>query len=457
MRDLIFLSLENWDEVWRRNQFLCADLARRFPRRRILFVGESVFLPQLAQELRSHAGRVRARTALRRRFWRVPELPNIHVFNPIKPLPNPVPGARAINESWQIAQVKRAARRAGVRDPLLWINPYDSGFYIGRLGEGGVIYDITDDWELAARTLAAKARIAAQDRALCERADLTVVCSRALYQSREAICKNLLLLPNGVEAEHYAHLDRLDDRTSGSFNKRGEFVPTDGESVSAQNVNGESVSAQSVEGDRWPRPVFGYTGTLHRERIDLELVRQLASAYPSGSVVLIGPHNWTDDALRAALAAHPNLHAPGPVAYRDIPATMARFDVCIVPHQRSEFMDSLNPIKLWEYLAAGKPMVSTDVAGFRDYPQWVRLANDAPSFVAACRAALCEIGTAEGEKLKRERRAEALAHSWTARTAQLLHRWNLLGWHGTDELGAMSVGGNAATEAATEAGNGDEE
>ena len=113
---------------------------------------------------------------------------------------------------------------------------------------------------------------------------------------------------------------------------------------------------------------------------------------------------------------------------------MARFDVCIVPHQRTEFMESLNPIKLWEYLAAGKPIVSTDVAGFRDYPQWVRLANDAPAFVAACRAALGEIGTDEGEKLKRQRRAEAAAHSWTARTAQLLHQWCLLKWHDADKL-----------------------
>ena len=310
MRDLIFLSLENWDEVWRRNQFLCAELSRRFPERRILFVGKPLFGPQLASWSRSHAGRVRVRAALRRRFWRVPELPNISVFNPIKPLPNPVPGGRALNEKWQIAQVRHAAQRAGVRDPLLWINPYDSGFYIGHLGERGVVYDITDDWELADGTPAGKARIAAQDRALCARADLTVVCSRALYQSREAICKNLLLLPNGVEAEHYAQIDALDHKPKGSFNQRGAFTPanaqnarsTGAQSASEPNASEPNASAEKSE---WPRPVFGYTGTLHRERIDLELVQQLASAHPGGSVVLVGPNIWTDDSLRAALAGAP--------------------------------------------------------------------------------------------------------------------------------------------------------
>ncbi len=422
MRDLIFLSLENWDEVWRRNQFVCAELARRFPKRRILFVGKSVFLPQLAKWSGTHSGRAQAHAALRRRFWRVPELPNVWIFNPIKPLPNPVPGGRAINEKWQIAQVRSAARRAGIRNPLLWINPYDSGFYIGQLGERGVVYDITDDWELAARTPQEKTRIAAQDRELCKRAGLTIVCSQALYDSRQEETQHLLLLPNGVNAQHYARIDELDHRPAGAFNERGVFA--------AATATDEANSPQALA---WPRPVFGYTGTLHRERIDLDLVVQLARAHPGGSVVLVGPQHWADDSLQHALKNTPNLHAPGPVAYSQIPDVMARFDVCIVPHQRSAFVESLNPIKLWEYLAAGKPIVSTDVAGFRDYPQWVRLANDAPTFVAACRAALSEINTGKGEELKRARRAEAATHSWSARVDELLARWRELGWHETDE------------------------
>ena len=450
MRDLIFFSLENWDEVWRRNQFVCAQLARRFPDRRILFVGKPIFVPQLAKWARTAPGRAQVRAALRQRFWRVPELPNIRVFNPIKPLPNPAPGGRQINENWQVFQVRRAARRAGVRDPLLWINPYDCGFYIGRLGERGVVYDITDDWELAARTPQAKARIADQDRDLCARADLTVVCSPALFESRQNLAKELLLLPNGVDAAHYARIDQLDNPSPGNFNANGTFqaqaesngaaqaesngaaqAESNGAAQAESNgaAQAESNGAAQAESNgaaRWPRPVFGYTGTLHRERIDLDLVVQLARAHPGGSVVLVGPHNWTDDSLRGALAAQPNLHAPGPVAYRDIPTVMAHFDVCVVPHRRTQFVESLNPIKLWEYLAAGKPIVSTDVAGFRDYPQWVRLANDAPAFVEQCRAALGEIGTAQGANLQRQRRAEAAAHSWGARVDQLLQKWRAM-------------------------------
>ena len=423
MRDLIFLSLENWDEVWRRNQFVCAELARRFPKRRILFVGKSVFLPQLAKWSGTHSGRAQAHAALRRRFWRVPELPNVWVFNPIKPLPNPVPGGRAINENWQIAQVRNAARRAGIRDPLLWINPYDSGFYIGQLGERGVVYDITDDWALMERNPTTAQRIAAQDQALCERADLTIVCSRALYDSRREMTRKLLLLPNGVDATHYQNIENRDSRSPGHFDGNGTF-----------HLEEPSAATEKAQAE-WPRPVFGYTGTLHRERVDLEMVVQLARAHPSGSVVLVGPQYWTGDSLQHALKTTPNLHAPGPVAYSQIPDIMARFDVSIVPHHQSEFVESLNPIKLWEYLAAGKPIVSTDVAGFRDYPELVRLARDAREFVLACREALHEVNGANFSEAEQksdwpylpsqrdERRAAVAQHSWKERVDTLLDCW----------------------------------
>lgn len=412
MRDLIFLSLENWDEIWRRNQFICAELSRRFPSRRILFVGKLLFTPDLARRALTAEGRGGVRADLVKRQWTVPQFPNIHVFNPIKPFPNPLPGGRFVNETTVSAQIRRAARRAGIRDPLLWVNPYDDGYLLGRLGERGVIYDITDDWELAATTPEIKARIAALDRDLCRRSDLTMVCSQSLFNSRREVAAQLLLLPNGVDAAHYTRLDALEARAAGTFDPNGVF---------------EAQGASALKSDEWPRPVFGYTGTLHRERIDLDLVLQLARAHPQGSVVLIGPRHWADDSLSEALKNQPNLHAPGPVAYAHIPEIMARFDVCIVPHKRSEFVESLNPIKLWEYLACGKPIVATDVAGFRDFPHLVRLAPDARGFITACRAALSELSEDGTDELCAARRAEAAGHSWTSRVETMLQKWRELG------------------------------
>ena len=118
--------------------------------------------------------------------------------------------------------------------------------------------------------------------------------------------------------------------------------------------------------------------------MDVELVRRLAGIIGyAGSVVLIGPDHLRD--VERERLRLPNIFHVGPVPYVQLPEYMRRFDVCIVPHNVTPFTESLNPIKLWEYLALGKPVVSTRVAGFRDYPQLVYLADGAEELAARCR------------------------------------------------------------------------
>jgi hypothetical protein len=74
------------------------------------------------------------------------------------------------------------------------------------------------------------------------------------------------------------------------------------------------------------------------------------------------------------------------------------------------FTESLNPIKLWEYMASGKPIVSTDVAGFRDFPQWAKIASTPADFVRAALESL-----KEDRSLATSRRDESLRHSWKSR------------------------------------------
>ena len=412
MRDLVFVSLEPWNAIWRRNQFLCAQLAARFPSMRLLFVERPLFAPDTWKT-------VKRVPTFSRRLRRIEGFPNLRAFTPVKPLPNPLPGGRTLNELSMRSQIARAAKLAGLRDPLLWLNPFDFGFLRGHLKERGVVYDITDDWELAAPDDGERARIKALDRQMCQSADLTVVCSRALYKSRQAVAKRLLLLPNGVDAAHYANLDALDRRARGHFDEAGAFCSDE------EPARAPKPAQKGIDITAWPRPVLGYTGSLHPERIDVELVKALARAFPTGSVVLVGPNHFEGDSLARELKGLNNVFVPGAVAYASIPGVMAGFDVCIVPHQRSEFVESLNPIKLWEFLAAGKPIVSADVAGFRDFPALVRLAADAPSFVRACRDALQEVNACAGKSSSvscgaKARQDEAREHSWTARTGDLL-------------------------------------
>ena len=470
---LIFVSLENWDDIWRRNQFVCAELARRYPDMRILFVCPPRDV--------SNAIRTRRLGSLRgSNNWHPEGFPNITVTKPLKLLPSTLAVGRWINDFMARVHVRRAALRfndqrsmttdhgsritdqrwrevadyrlqgtggdeklvparrdrsekleegdtggstteakevteaenpectantdctnnsnsylltpnsSPHRSVVLWLNPQDAVHMVGRMGESRVIYDITDDWTQFTHFTQRKAlleRTMAEDAELCRRADAVIVCSRSLYESRKALSRNIHLVPNGVDAAHYRCV--LDDHTP---------LPE-----ACRN---------------WCPPVFGYTGSIHADRVDVKLVEAMTVAMTAkklpGTLVLIGPVMLPADD-RKRLEATGRVIFTGPMAYRDLPQYMRAFDVCIVPHCMTAFVESLNPIKLWEYLAAGKPIVSTDVAGFRDYPQFVRIARTAEDFLAQCQAAL-----AEGTEKSDLRRAEAGKHSWHSRVDEIV-------------------------------------
>lgn len=373
INELIYFSLEDWDEIWRRNQSLCAGLIRRNPGLRVLFVTPA---KDVSNALRT--GRWRQLIAARHR--QVTPENRITAFRPWKLLPNTLTWGRRFNERLLRRQVQAEAHRLGFRAPLLWINAHGAGHVARTLPNRGVIYDISDDWITLTQSPRETALIRQQDADLCREADAVIVCSPRLHEMKVPLTRGgaLHLVPNGVDVERY-------QRVSGSGAPLPE--PT----------------------RRWPKPVLGYTGSIHPDRVDLALVETLAQRLPRATVALVGPV-MLPPGDRQQLERLPNVVLTGPKPYADIPDYMRAFDVCITPHVVTPFTESLNPLKLWEYLAVGKPIVSTHVAGFRDYPQFVRLADDAESFARAVEQALLENpSVAEG------RRAEARQHSWDAR------------------------------------------
>lgn len=370
--DVIFISLEPWDDIWRRNQFLCAELVRRNARAKILFVAPG----------RDLSNAVRRREFDQLRGPLLEQVPGfdgrIVVTRGWKLLPNALRLGRRVNEAMLRSHVRRMARKLGMSSPLLWINAHDAVHMAGRMGESAVIYDVTDDWTEFERGTPSAALARQQDAELCSKADAVIVCSERLQEIKRIMCAKVELIPNGVDPDHYRCV--LDD-----------------------------TGPRPLESAAWERPVFGYTGTVHPERVDLELIESLARSLERGSVVLVGPNHLSPNQI-SRLEALGNVHLPGPVPYVRIPQIMRAFDVCIVPHRMTAFTESLNPIKLWEYLAAGKPIVSTNVAGFRDYSEVVAIASSAGDFLRAMQAAL-----GESSERGKQRRELVRGHSWEAR------------------------------------------
>jgi teichuronic acid biosynthesis glycosyltransferase TuaH len=307
--DLVVCSLEPWDDVWRRNQVLVDGLLRRDPELRVLFVEppsdlvHGVLHGQLPADPRLRR--------LRDRLW---------ALRPLKPLPR---RAGSWADRALVAQVRRAARRLGFSQPTLWVN---DSTYAPLAGKGGwpTLYDVTDDWLLtraSARELTRRRRL---EEEMLRVAREVVVCSPTLVESRGR-SRRVSLVPNGVDVDHF-RLPR----------PRPADLP--------------------------PYPTAVYVGTLHDERIDVPLVEDLARS--SGlTVVLVGPDALSAASRRALRLAGVRLLGPRP--YADVPAYLQHADVVIVPHLVTPFTESLDPIKAYECLAAGRPTVATPVAGFR--------------------------------------------------------------------------------------------
>ncbi len=393
MRDLIFVSLENWDEVWRRNQFICAALLKRFPNMRLLFV-------ERARDFSNAVRRLKFSSVLRPAVRQSSDLPGLTMFSPLKLLPNSIASARHFNARMLRRQLRKVSSEIGFENPLLWINDHGAAHLCGHFGERGVVYDVTDDWTVMPSTgLAERARIIRADRELCERADLVVVCSQSLEDSRKPLARRIVRIPNGVDAAHYRCCTRAE--------------------------LGVPVVQAGGQAQKAPAPVFGYIGTLHGDRLDTTLVLALADRWPEGRVVLCGP-DFLSPIDHRKLKTRANITIRPAVPYADVPEVMAGFDVCILPHRCNAFTESLNPIKLWEYLASGKPIASTPVAGFRDFSHLCNLGDGVEGFLDACQSALEEDPAIGLWRIK-----EAEGHSWEHRVDDLLEVFRQQGWLGS--------------------------
>ncbi|HEX4731694.1 MAG TPA: glycosyltransferase [Solirubrobacterales bacterium] len=161
-----------------------------------------------------------------------------------------------------------------------------------------------------------------------------------------------------------------------------------------------------------PGPRLLYLGTLDT-RLDVEATRQVARAWPQGSVVLVGP--LEDRAHLAGLLGEPNVFHHGAVGHGSVPAIVAGADACLIPHHRTDLTVAMSPLKLYEYLAAGRPVAVTDLEPMSGVAGPVFRVAPAGDFRPAVAAAL-----AAGPTDESERRRFIEENAWPSRRAQAL-------------------------------------
>jgi teichuronic acid biosynthesis glycosyltransferase TuaH len=376
---IVFVSLESWDEIWRRNQFLCDGLLRRSEANHILFV-QPPYDNSFAVRSRNFA-KIQLSASLLSGGYEG----RLQLFTPTKWFPNSLPLGRNLNESSLAKQVTGALASLGWSATHLWINQHEAASLLDAEIVPNTIYDITDDWTTFSGNQAHLEVVKDQDHKLCVGATQVIVCSDQLFEDKRNLVKSncLHLIPNGVHVDHYG--------TVTDHSKQLHRVTLS-----------------------WQKPVYGYTGTIHGDRVDVNLVAEIAKLNPNATIAMVGP-NLLDAHEQLTLSMYSNIVFTGAKPYSELPEIMRAFDVCMVPHVVTPFTESLNPIKLWEYLAAGKPIVSTNVAGFRDFPELVHVAESYEVFLRNLESAVNE-----DSSLAVARQAVAQEHSWDKRIDQVI-------------------------------------
>jgi glycosyltransferase involved in cell wall biosynthesis len=163
------------------------------------------------------------------------------------------------------------------------------------------------------------------------------------------------------------------------------------------------------------RPRIVFTGAIVTNKLDLPLLVELARLEPSWSFALVGPIGPGDpNADVSPLLREPNIHLLGPRSHAELPGVLRAADAAIIPYARNELTDSIFPMKVYEYLAAGLPVVSTPLPALAGLGA-LQTAADAGGFASALERALAE----DSPDARAERSRAAASHSWEHRLAEI--------------------------------------
>lgn len=318
-------------------------LAERWP---VLFVNSlGVRMPSPVEGTQFLARIGRKVRSLGRGLVRVEN--GFHVFSPLS-----IPGERGRRlTGWALApQIRLAAAAAGIRRPLLWVHCPAGADLVDEIPAAAVILQRTDRFE--AFPEADGSLVEAQIRSLKARADLAVYCAPHLEAEERGEVRRSLLLTHGADVQAFAAAGR-----------------------------GERSEPADLAGIGHPR--VGFVGGIDAHTFDPELFLGVACRLADYQFVMVGGMS-----LPAGWCNLGNVHFLGRKPYDEVAGYMAACDALIMPWNKSDWIQACNPIKLKEYLATGRPVITTDFPALDGWRDLVTVADTADTFAAAIRCSL---------------------------------------------------------------------
>ena len=340
-----------WDEHWSSEQQIMSRLAQKC---RVLYIERPISIfssltgvsdsSVMRQWLRWLRGGIRQ------------ESPNLTILSPVPVLP--LRYNRFVNKinSWLLRRsLRRGLRKAGFESPVLWVYSPDAGKLVGTLGESYSVYYCADDWAASKQWWNNGQQVRARETELAAKVDLVVGTSTNIVKRWQQSHKNTMLVTNGADVDSFKAARDPELK-----------LPHDLENIST--------------------PRIGYVGCVD-SRFDSALYLQLAERRPDWNFIIVGPLSGTNLNL-ARLKKMKNVHFLGSRNRAELPAYLKSFDVCTIPYVCDTLAKSIFPLKFFEYLSAGRPIVSTALPELTPYSRYVHIAQDAGGFETSIQASL---------------------------------------------------------------------
>lgn len=272
--------------------------------------------------------------------------------------------------------------------PILWTFTPDSGNLLGVVDERLSVYHCVDDFS-AAEQFNHYRRVAAYDESkseeyLARSVNMVVASARPLFERWRTVNANTYLLPNVAD--------------TALFRQTLEPGP-------------EHPILAGI-----PQPRLAFIGALDRYKVDFDLLATVADLCPTLHFVCVGPVGDGDRTTRSSLPERANLHYVGALPQAELPAVLRGCSACLIPYHLNEYTAAVSPLKLYEYLASGRPVVATPIPSLRDEDiPGLRLADPEPTaFAEGIRHVL---NTDEQTRLHIADAAQS--HSWDRRMDEL--------------------------------------
>ncbi len=384
---IAYFGPEPWEGMWRNRHHLMSQLARA---NRVLYLEPLPYLQGVVRGLRG--GQLRP-ADLRRPSIRAVGA-NLWVYR--WPLWAPYGGGplgRPVTRTLRRLHLRWTLARLGMSAPIVWASHPDHVYVYRDLPARLRVYHIVDEYlgylGVPPERLA---RWAAAERTLIAWADRVIVVSEELLRTKGTGNPKFRLLPNAVDAGAYA----------------------------AEQPTGPAPLLDGL-----PRPILGYIGLICA-RLDLAMLDALAAAHGEYTLALIGEvYAAGCEAELARLRARPNVRLLPPVPAAEVPNYVRRFDLGLVPYRITLDTRHASPLKLYEYLAAGLPVVSADVPGARPFAPVMTLLPEAEIENRADRIRGFSRSSGRGEKpaeasSPEERASTSRAAAWGSAIAAAL-------------------------------------